>query len=293
MCDQVGAECVYPSPPKRKLVSEDEWNELQATAEAARSSSMSNAGTLSPPVAESVDNDGDGWWWNNREILVLSRSGESQWVGSSASTYLATQLTPMPRGSVAFDVSPLKHANLCLRRELDPHLPPLPPFDTAKRWYAAQFAYIGSIFCFIQPRYFESRLTEVYSRSPDTTNREDCLLYCQILLVLAFGQMYSLNEWAGNEGPPGFSYFQAALKLLPDIHEEGSVLFVEVLGLTAYYMQILNRRDAAFLYIGLAVRMAVSLGLHQEVTNSMMDVVELEHRRRIWWSTYSMDRILW
>lgn len=49
-------------------------------------------------------------------------------------------------------------------------------------------------------------------------------------------------------------------------------------------------RDAAFLYIGLAVRMAVSLGMHQEATNSVMDEVELEHRRRVWWSTYSMDR---
>ena len=291
MCDQVGAECTYPDQLKRRYVTERELDDLRARAEAAEYSNASNAATLSPPT-ESVDNDEDRWWWDNREILVLTRSGEHQWVGSSHSTYLATQLTPMSRGSVAFDVSPLNHDNLCLRRDPNPHLA-LPPFDTARRWYAVQFAYIGSIFCFIQPKYFEDRLAEVYSRSPDTTNREDCLLYCQILLILAFGQMYSLNEWAGNDGPPGFSYFQAALKLLPDIHEEGSVLFVEVLGLTAYYMQILNRRDAAFLYIGLAVRMAVSLGLHQEVTNSTMDAIELEHRRRIWWSAYSMDRILW
>lgn len=38
--------------------------------------------------------------------------------------------------------------------------------------------------------------------------------------------------------------------------------------------------------------MAVSLGLHQEVTSSTMDDVELEHRRRVWWTTYSMDRYL-
>jgi proline utilization trans-activator len=42
-----------------------------------------------------------------------------------------------------------------------------------------------------------------------------------------------------------------SLKFLPDIHEEGSVLFVEVLSLVGYFMQILNRRDAAFLYVGL------------------------------------------
>lgn len=36
--------------------------------------------------------------------------------------------------------------------------------------------------------------------------------------------------------------------------------------------------------------MAVSLGLHQEVTSSDMNAIELEHRRRVWWSAYSMDR---
>ena len=69
-------------------------------------------------------------------------------------------------------------------------------------------------------------------------------------------------------------------------------MFVEVLGLLAPYMQNLNRKDAAFLYIGLAVRMAISLGLHKEVADPGMDVVEREHRRRVWWSVYSMDRII-
>jgi hypothetical protein len=57
-------------------------------------------------------------------------------------------------------------------------------------------------------------------------------------------------------------------------------------------MQNLNRRDAAFLYIGLALRMAISLGLHREVDDPAMDLVEREHRRRVWWSVYSMDRII-
>ncbi|KKY15483.1 putative c6 transcription factor [Phaeomoniella chlamydospora] len=54
-------------------------------------------------------------------------------------------------------------------------------------------------------------------------------------------------------------------------------------------MQNLNRRDAAFLYIGVALRMAISLGLHQEVTDPEIDVVEREHRRRVWWSVYNAD----
>jgi hypothetical protein len=65
----------------------------------------------------------------------------------------------------------------------------------------------------------------------------------------------------------------------------------------------MNRRDAAFQYIGKALRMAVSLGLHHEVSShypsttipgqtSVLEEVTREHRRRVWWSIYSLDRIL-
>jgi proline utilization trans-activator len=128
-------------------------------------------------------------------------------------------------------------------------LPQLPPYDFAKRLYGAQHIYIGTIFSFLQPQDFEKRIEWVYSHVPDFSVPEACLSYCQILLIFAYGQMYSLNEWVGNDGPPGFAYFMQALQLLPDIHEEGSILFVEVLSLVGYYMQNLNRRDAAFLYV--------------------------------------------
>jgi len=168
----------------------------------------------------------------------------------------------------------------------------LPPYDFAKRLYSAQYIYIGTIFSFLQPHVFETRLRQIYSHPPDLENREECLAFCQMLLIFAYGQMYSVNQWSGNDGPPGFTYFKHALWLLPDIHQEGSILFVEVLSLIAPYMQNLNRRDAAFLYIGLALRMAISLGLHQEVDDPGMDIIEREHRRRVWWSVYSMDRII-
>ena len=179
-----------------------------------------------------------------------------------------------------------------LRRPLISVPPQLPPYDFAKRLYAAQHMYIGTIFSFAEPKVFDKRLQSVYTHDPDFSDHEECLSYCQILLVLAYGQMYSVNQWAGYDGPPGFHYFMQALQILPDIHEEGSILFVEVLSLVGYYMQNLNRRDAAFLYIGLALRMAISLGLHQEFPDPNLDEVTREHRRRVWWSVYSMDRIL-
>lgn len=226
------------------------------------------------------------------DTLLLSRSGEHRYVGTASSTYLAQKLNPTPDKNLAWDAHPMYKDPSSLQRPQTPILPQLPPYEFAKSLYRTQYIYIGTIFAFLPQDAFEKRLKQAYSRPPDLANREECLAYCQILLIFAHGQMYSVNQWSGNDGPPGFQYFKHALWLLPDIHQEGSILFVEVLSLIAPYMQNLNRKDAAFLYIGLAIRMAISLGLHQEVDDPMVDTVEREHRRRVWWSVYSMDRII-
>ena len=179
----------------------------------------------------------------------------------------------------------------------------LPPRDVARRLFAAHYTYIGTIFAFTNPDTFDEELTLAYQGPPDPADREACLTYAKVLILLAFGQLYSVNQWIDFKGPPGFDYFTSALRLLPDPHEEGSILCVETLALTGYFMQNLNRRDAAFLYIGMALRMAISLGLHQEVNafpanstpfgvSPVLDDSVRERRRRVWWSIYSLDRIV-
>jgi len=168
----------------------------------------------------------------------------------------------------------------------------LPPMDIARRLFAAQYTYIGTIFFFTDPEAFEELLEEAYGGLPDVNDKESCLAYAKVLMILAFGQLYSINQWIGFKGPPGIDYFTHALELLPDAHEDGSILCVETLAYVGYFMQNMNRRDAAFVYIGMALRMAVNLGLHQEVSLPGLDATTREHRRRVWWSIYSLDRIL-
>jgi proline utilization trans-activator len=174
----------------------------------------------------------------------------------------------------------------------------LPPWDVARRLFAAQYTYLGTIFAFTDPASFDRELIAAYRGQPDVSNKDACLAYAKVLVTLAFGKMYSVNQWIDYQGPPGFEYFTQALQLLPDAHEEGSIRCVETLALVGYFMQNMNRHDAAFLYIGMALRMAISLGLHQEVSASDdpaaigLDEESREHRRRVWWSIYSLDRIL-
>lgn len=169
-------------------------------------------------------------------------------MGASSATHLAKRLNPTST-NLAWDVRPLYDVPLSLRRPVTPPLPKLPSYEFAKRLFWVQYAYIGTIFSFLQPVEFEERLDLVYNHAPDFSHRESRLVYCQVMLVIAFGLMYSVNQWSGEEGPPGFKYFKHALRFLPDIHEEGSIFFVEVLCYVGYYMQNLNRRDAAFLYV--------------------------------------------
>ncbi len=189
------------------------------------------------------------------------------------------------------------------KRTFSAHLR-LPPLHVARRLFAAQYSFIGPIFAFTESKEeFEKALFKAYSGLPDATDREDCLNYAKLLLVLAFGQLYSVNQWVDFRGPPGFAYFSEALSLLPETHEDGSLLCVETLALAGYFLQNMNRRDAAFQFIGRALRMAISLGLHHEVEGmsatsslvpqaAMMEDATKEHRRRTWWSVYSLDRIL-
>ncbi|KAJ5220514.1 hypothetical protein N7468_009718 [Penicillium chermesinum] len=245
----------------------------------------------SDPQEAEVSAERDDWWYKDTENLFLNRSGERHFVGASSATHLAKRLNPTSQ-NLAWDVRPLYDDPSSLRRPVGGPLPQLPPFEFAKKLFYTQYAYIGTIFSLIRPAQFEERLDIVYHHPPDFSHRESCLMYCQILLVIAFGLMYSVNQWSGDDGPPGFKYFKHALRFLPDIHEEGSIFFVEVLCYVAYYMQNLNRRDAAFLYIGLALRMAISLGLHQEVVDADLSEADRKRRRQAWWSVYSLDRLL-
>ncbi|KAL2435306.1 hypothetical protein ABEF95_015310 [Exophiala dermatitidis] len=252
-----------------------------------------DGGTSSFAAVSDTRAQEEDWGYKGTDNIFLAPSGEFRYIGASSSTYLAKKLAGTSTESdLAWDMHPMYRDASSLKRPRTPVLPQLPPYDFARRLYYAQHIYFGPIFSFLHPDVFESRLQYIYHHPPNIEDREECLTYCQILLIFAFGQMYSINQWSSSDGPPGFTYFKNALWLLPEPYQEGSVLFVEVLSLIAPYLQNLNRRDAAFLYIGLAIRMAISLGLHQEVQDPGLDPVEREHRRRVWWSVYSMDRII-
>ncbi|OJD12488.1 hypothetical protein AJ78_06928 [Emergomyces pasteurianus Ep9510] len=316
-CVIAGRACSYPDAQKTVRVPEAYLIQLEDRVkdyEKAHGKSARHQGSLNeatavsdspvfPTATTDEDDIDDNPLTEKIAHLVLSPEGDKRYFGNSSSASLGKKFLDFVRSfNAGLDIgedfiTPTYNSssNFSIRsnaHQIGPIATSLPPFPIAKRLYAQQYAYIGTIFSFTSPETFESNIREMYDREPDFSDKRDCLLYCQIFVILAFGQMYSINQWTSNDGPPGFEYFQQAMNLLPDIHEQPSVTFVEVLALVGYFFQNLNRRHTAFLYIELALRMAISLGLHQEVSDDSLDDHAREHRRRLWWSVYSMDRII-
>lgn len=59
-----------------------------------------------------------------------------------------------------------------------------------------------------------------------------------------------------------------------------------------FYANALGRVKSAYTYSGIALRMALGLGLHRSLpTDNLLSPVEREHRKRVWWTLYTLDRL--
>ncbi|KJZ71698.1 hypothetical protein HIM_08895 [Hirsutella minnesotensis 3608] len=274
-CRDGGLTCVYEGA-RKILVNESYLRQLEAKAKAleaalAQSTSSGQGQQTALPEGEEEFEDGQPLLEPFTQ-LSLERPPTSFQGPASSDNFLRNvrKMSGLQGDDGRLDAQPNLYEPDALptRRQVAGGLlqSRLPPIDVARRLFAAQYMYIGTIFAFTDPREsFEQLLADAYAGPPDLRDRQRCLGLAKVLLVLAFGQLYSVNRWVDFRGPPGFDYFSDALALLPETHEEGSVLCVETLALAGYFSQNMNRRDAAFQYIGRALRMAISLGLHHEM----------------------------
>lgn len=71
--------------------------------------------------------------------------------------------------------------------------------------------------------------------------------------------------------------------------EAGSLGLVQAFAMAANYLQKRNRPNSGYNYGGLALRLAISLGLHKEVHGWKTTLLKKEIRRRVWWSLCVLD----
>lgn len=167
----------------------------------------------------------------------------------------------------------------------------LPNKNYAKLLVRSVLGFIGGDHHLILKKSFLVRLEDTYQLEV----LDDPVWLCRLFTVLALGELYSggrTGSMLKGPGVPGTGFFLRAMEFFQDMHEEPTVSYIETLLLLSFYSVALNRRNTAYTYTGLAMRLALTLGLHRKVPeNSAMSAAEREHRVRVWWTCYALDRI--
>jgi transcriptional regulatory protein GAL4 len=103
----------------------------------------------------------------------------------------------------------------------------------------------------------------------------------------------ALGAWCvGNDQTSMDDYFyQKLLKVTSEssVFESGNLTLVQALLLLSNYTQKRNRPNTGWNYLGLAVRTAVSLGLHKDFSTWQITPLQREMRRRVWWGVFIFD----
>ena len=68
--------------------------------------------------------------------------------------------------------------------------------------------------------------------------------------------------------------------------EMGNITLVQTLTLMSNYLQKRNKPNSGYNYLGLALHMAMGLGLHKEFHDWDISPLNMEIRRRVWWSIF-------
>ncbi|CAI7568297.1 unnamed protein product [Penicillium bialowiezense] len=121
---------------------------------------------------------------------------------------------------------------------------------------------------------------------------DDPSIKCKYFALFALAQAFSTPHDSSNQPyVPGTAYFARALSLIQIIPERPSMIHIESLLLIAYFCQFLNRFHSAYLLLGNALRLGLSIGLNYNVPPSQdLHPIAREHRIRIWWTIYTLER---
>ncbi|KAI0198963.1 fungal-specific transcription factor domain-containing protein [Astrocystis sublimbata] len=150
---------------------------------------------------------------------------------------------------------------------------------------------LGQLYHLFDERIFSPQLYEFYAREPrHEPLPESRLWYIQYLLLMALGKafLYGFNDGR----PTGMNLMPRALELLPDTVAlyQDPILSVEILCCLGLYLQSLDHRNSAYAYIGLAMRVALSQGLHREMVRGDRTDAEVQRNCAAWWTVYILDR---
>ncbi|CAG7930552.1 unnamed protein product [Penicillium olsonii] len=167
-----------------------------------------------------------------------------------------------------------------------------PSFDESQHLLELFLFYLGVSQHFFDPRSFSDELMMLFQSTESRKKQMRSPWFTEYLLVMAMAKLINVRHPTSQ--PPGSDLFAEALKRLPPLHQMGgeSVIMVEILTLITTYLQWSDHKHDAYLYIGVALRLAIALGCNLRETEQNCLPSQSAHRIRLWWTVYMLDRRL-
>ncbi|KAL3292522.1 C6 transcription factor [Colletotrichum asianum] len=203
----------------------------------------------------------------------------------------------------------------------------LPPQEVVNYLTTSFFEHGQANYFCVHPEIFSRKLTAFYDgthefEAKDSRNSRRSIEFISILfMVLAIGSQFAdtgiaptletsteSNRLLVEEGihslkdiscikvpvpAPnlGWRFYEASRKLLPGIICSSSMASIQVCALQGIYLPSTGSRDASYNVLGLALRMAINMGLHTSFAASSLHAHVRELRNRLWWTVYVAERL--
>ena len=149
-------------------------------------------------------------------------------------------------------------------------------------------AYVDAYFSLYHPTYpalHEPTFRAQYANTTPRPSQGTWLVLAN--LVAATGAFVSSTN---SHDDTDIAIFRTAKQYLSmNCLEVGNLAMVQIFGLMAHYLQKRNKPNSGYSYGGLALRLAIGLGLHKELGGQKMTTFTREMRRRVWWSLCVLD----
>jgi hypothetical protein len=133
---------------------------------------------------------------------------------------------------------------------------------------------------------------EPEARDLNTLGMEELIFTATLNLVFALGCMFSNLVPPSQKNSMSDEFYQKSRHtLLFEVLDSTSLSLVQMMCLTGVYLQSTQHANRCWNSVGLAIRVAQSLGLHlNEVTGKKIPQLEREMRRRVWHTCLILDR---
>lgn len=183
----------------------------------------------------------------------------------------------------------------------------LPPRPIAAFLIHVFFEHATSFYYFVDRCWLDGVLDLFYTRVADLRSK-DVTAACVLLMVFAIGTQYvhlespekqgrrntraasTVEIHGGWELDIGCTFYRQVAKLLSEVIHTGSLLSVQVFLLLGLYYLPLDASGLGYIYLNVAIKIAIQNGMHRNVSRGSFDLNTREVRRRIWWTTYCMER---